>query len=332
MDKALLEEAVARGILSDVQHAEIEKLHLSRSKRQQDERIKTVGSFNEIFVTTGVLIACWAVASIMGIVLYNASLSTAFSLGLNIAVAEYFHRGKRFRLPMVATSILAATTISAYVQDVVAAMSHAGIGQVAGFASVLPVLGVAATRYQLPFLMLPIAIMFTLAVTFSADLMPSALPLQVLLGGCGLSILAFAVRMDLRDPMRIGKASDFAFWSYVVGSPLFVHSLFLSVLLDEKVIFGAFSWALIAIMALLISLAGVLLNRRALILSTMAYVGYVIFNVLNHTPMDMAFTSLITLLIIGIYIFLLGARWAPLRRALFTRLPAWAWLQKLPSV
>ncbi len=332
MDKRALTEAAERGIISDAQRAEIEALAQQAHARTQDERIKTVGSFNEIFVTIGVLLACWAVSQLVGMLLFNATLGSVFALGLNVWVAEHFYRGGRFRLPIIAVSLLAAMTISTYAQETLEAATHQGIGQVAGFAAALPILGLAARRYQLPFLMLPIAIMFTLAVTFSADLVPSALPLQLLLGACGLSILAFAIRMDLRDPARTGKASDFAFWSYMVGSPLFVHSLLLPMLVDERTILGAGSWLLIGALVVAVSFAGVLLNRRALILSTMIYVGYVMISLLRHTPMDAASITLITLLMIGLYIFTLGARWAQLRRALFARLPQWHWLKKLPVV
>jgi hypothetical protein len=332
MDSKLLEEAAARGVIADAQRAELEALQQETNITKQDERIKTVGSFNEIFVTIGVLLACWAVTGLLSVLVSNALLIAAFSLGLNVLVAEHFYRAGRFRLPIITAVLMAALSIGNYTEEMVSTFAHAGIAQVAAYAAALPVLGLAAHRYQLPFLMLPIAAAFTLAVTFSADLVPNALPLQLLLGACGLSILAFAIRMDLRDPMRTAKASDFAFWSYMIGSPLFVHSLFLSVLLDEQVIFGAFSWVLVALMALVVSFAGVLLNRRALILSTMAYVGYVIFSVLRHSPLNMASVSLITLLVIGLYIFTLGSRWAQLRRALFVRLPQWPWLKKLPVV
>lgn len=337
-DPHLLDEALARGVISDAQRAELEAMRTSE-RPGNDERIKSVGSFNEIFVTVGVMLLLNAATGLISMMLGSSAVATGMlSVGLTLVVVEYFHRHKRFRLPVIYGVISAGMGLGAWLRITT-------IGANADFFDVskgwemalLPMLAAlavfiaGAARYRIAFMMLPIGVLFTVTATFAADHAVSETPFKLLLGACGLSLLGVAMHFDLKDPTRTTRMSDFAFWTYIVGSPLFVHSLFLSVLIDANTIIGAGTWLLIAVLAASVSFIGVLMNRRALILSTMIYVGYVLFSALNHIPIGIATVTLVTIMMIGLYIVALGSRWAQARRAIMRRLPAWPWLNRLPT-
>lgn len=340
MDKQqLLEKAISEGIISDEQRAKLEAL-ASHDIGDSEERIKPVGTLNEIFVTVGAVLLTSAVAGLFALMVKSPVISAVIAGLVAWVAAEYFHARKRFRLPVIISSLSiahgfgTAAAIAVGWQDLdifdndtpfILVLVPLVIG--------LVTLGICAWRYVIPFLMLPISIVFTIIVTIAAKQGDNNLSYQLLLGASGLAILVCAVRFDLLDPERTKRFSDFAFWAYVVGSPLFVHSLFLGVLLrdDKDWAMSGLAWLATLVMVLIVSFAGILLNRRALILSTLVYVAFIIFRALAGLSMGSgAAIMLITVLIIGLYVTALGSRWREVRNNIMDKLPPWQWLAKLP--
>lgn len=335
-DRDILDEALARGVITGAQRKELAAI-AAEERTDSEERIKPVGTFNEIFVTIGVFFALNAATGLVGLILHHAGHTAILSAVLAWLTAMYFDRGKRFRLPIVYACISAAIAVGMSVNfdsdgDVQGLFSNAPLGTtIITLTAALAVLAAGAWRFRVPFLMLPIGILFTAIITYAARHADDTISLRLLLGACGLVILATAVRFDLQDPRRITRWSDYAFWSYVVGSPLFVHSLFLSALLesDKEFMIHGPGWLGIAVLAIAVSFAGVLLNRRALIVSTLLYVGFVIFRLLSVLG-STGTMLLVTLLLIGLYVISLGSRWTQARKYVMSRLPSWKWLKQLP--
>jgi hypothetical protein len=339
-NKSLLDSALERGVITPEQRLQLAGL-AEEEKGDSQERLKPIGTFNEIFVTVGVLMLFSATQGLVGLAIPTQLYQLIISAGLAWLVADFFHARKRFRLPIILLSLSAAHSIGfgvgtglmgdyqgLFSKNVPLVVTLSALG------SSLIVLGLFAWRYRVPFLMLPIAILFTVIVTVAAKHGDSNISYQLVLGASGLAILATAVRFDLKDPERLTRWSDFAFWSYVVGSPLFVHSLFLSVILnnDFKVIMNG-GWIFIAVLAAAVSFVGLLLNRRALILSTLAYVAFVIVRILAGlvgTGGGSATIVLITLFIIGLYVVALGSKWTRVRSRIMHKLPQKEWLKRLP--
>lgn len=348
----LLDEALSRGILTNEQRRQLAELD-GEAAHDNEERIKPVGTLNEIFVTFGVMLLSNAIggliAVMLGQVVDNKSLlhlvlAGTLAAGASWAIGLWFHQRKRFRLPIIYCVISAAVSLATvtYVglnggMDQGFFNSDAPLQPVlAGLVVGIAVLAAGAARYRIPFLMLPIAVLFTVAVTYAAKHgEDNEVSWRLLLGGCGLVILAVAIAFDLKDPKRVTRWSDFAFWSYVVGSPLFVHSLFLSVLIQDDMkewLGGPILWMAMAALTLAVTFAGLLLNRRALILSTLIYVSIVIFRIMAGLALGAPGTLLlVTTLIIGIYVTALGSRWTRVRGAFMRGLPpSWVWLKRLP--
>lgn len=342
----LLDEALSRGILTNEQRKQLAELEGAESN-DNDERIKPVGTMNEIFVTFGVMLLTNALGGLVGVFVpdHNHIIAGFLSAGITWFVALWFHHRKRFRLPIIYCVMSAAFMVS---MTILTGLSNGMDDRmfssdtpveitIIALASGLLLLAAGAARFRIPFLMLPIAVLFTIIITYAARHSGSdgETPWRLLLGGCGLAILSLAIFFDLKDPKRVTRWSDFAFWSYVVGSPLFVHSLFLSILIQDSMkgwLDNPFLWMSMAALAIAVTFVGLLLNRRALILSTLIYVSIVIFRILASLALGAPATMLlITTLVIGLYVTALGSRWTRVRASFMKGLPpSWTWLKRLP--
>lgn len=354
-NEQLLNEAVAQGIITDAQRQQMAALAPAMPAEpvepadlatpavpDTEEKIKGVSNLNEIFVTFGVMLLVNAATGLVGIFTQSTLATLITSIVLALSAAEYFFARKRFRLPVlygaVSASIASWSLAYSLVDDAgFTAEMNKLLPQLAAFA----MLAATTARFRVPFLMLPIGILLAVVVTTAAKFGFAETPLRLLLGAVGLTMLGLAVHFDLKDPARVSRWSDFAFWSYAIGSPLFVHSLFLSLLLDNaRTSMDDVSWPLVTLLIVVITGIGLLVNRRALILSTLIYVGIVLFRLLesildgqddNGQGLWWATLFFLTLFLIGGYVVTLGARWAGIRRKVMQRLPAWPWLSRLPA-
>lgn len=340
-NRDLLDTALAQGVISDEQRKQLSSL-IAEEKGDSQERLKPVGTFNEIFVTFGVAMLLSACIGLLKLLILSPAHTCIAAVVVAWAVAVYFDRGGRFRLPISLAVFIAAINLSGALLMMMSGDAKASLfkEQETLAATVVPLFGgltmlaLGAYRFRIPFLMLPIAVLFTIIVTYAAKYTDSSLSYRLLLGVSGLCILATAIQFDLRDPERTQRWSDYAFWSYVVGSPLFVHSLFLSILLEQSSWSKADSiatWLAMIGLTLAVSFVGLLLNRRALILSTLVYVAFILVRIMKGISIDhVPFILCTTLLLIGCYVIALGSRWPQVRSRIMRRLPAYGWLKRLP--
>jgi hypothetical protein len=151
---------------------------------------------------------------------------------------------------------------------------------------------------------------------------------NVLFLACGLLAFALAMRFDLSDRQRVTRRTDIAFWLHLLAAPLIVHPLVLLVFGPEGAREGvAPAVGLLALFALLAVIA-LLVDRRALLVSGLAYAGWALSNLLRGSGIQDA-TVPTTLLALGALVLLLSAGWRPIRRAVLTRAPA-ALANRLP--
>ena len=89
----------------------------------------------------------------------------------------------------------------------------------------------------------------------------------------GVGTFLFAMRWDSSDPARITRRSDVAFWLHLLAAPMIVHPVFsLLGLNDGSASVG--EGVLVIILYVLIALAALAIDRRALLVSALAYVLY----------------------------------------------------------
>ena len=73
----------------------------------------------------------------------------------------------------------------------------------------------------------------------------------------------------------------------------------------------------------MITLIGLAINRRALIVSSLGYCGIAIAFLVKQTELSIGSTLAITLVLLGAAIVLLGVAWHPVRNQLIRILPDW---------
>lgn len=146
---------------------------------------------------------------------------------------------------------------------------------------------------------------------------------------CGLAVFALAMRWDLSDPARRTQRADIAFWLHLLAAPLLAHPLFYWMgVLGEKQISTAGGLGVLAIY-LGFALVALAIDRRALLVSALAYVLIALFTLLKHFG-AVGMTTALTTLLIGSALLGLSAFWAPLRRRVLHLVPT-RWADSLPA-
>lgn len=352
MDRDDIEAAVTAGVIPQAQAdalqafiAERRRAPLAESGRE-DESFRFMTGFNDFFFAIGILLLGF------GVGLFSASGQMPAWVSLIPAaliwgLSELLVRRLRLVLPGILLSIFFIVFVYRAVPiDLLPIMDakvprfpltnpiyHAlfGITGVPLVTIVKALVGAAAAglyywRFRLPFALLPIGaslVALTLAlVEYAFGPLPSLVDALVMLS-CGLATFALAMRYDMSDRARVTRRSDCAFWLHLLAAPLIVHSL-ISLIGSNFLQFN--NTVAVAIMLIVAALAviAIVIDRRALLVSALIYVGLVIAYAIGGaglwqgTPrgMDRGLVFFATLTILGAFVITLGVGWAPLRRLL----------------
>jgi hypothetical protein len=208
-------------------------------------------------------------------------------------------------------------------------------------------------RFRLPFALLVIAaslVLLGIAVGLlfvSTVLGPAAFPrtlvFSLILLTCGLAVFAVAMYYDLSDRTRSTRLADCAFWLHLLAAPLIVHSLIRLVLPAPGATrtgltpFGltmtTTSAVTIFVIVALLTVVAVVIDRRALLVSALIYlgvaIGYALTSAIRAGTGNDTSVFFATLLILGAMVLILGAGWQPLRRV-FLRLVPTVFVNRLP--
>lgn len=334
-----IDQAVAKGIITPGQALELKAEASKKDPGALEEPFTFVDNFGAVFVVVGLVIlqgAPWLLSVALGgwggVVVYLVFALVYWTL------AEGFVRGKR-RLPATASTLL-------FVYNGAEAMQRASAQVVAGssdltryvaddvgyiaFAAVL--LAAALLRFRLPLLVLALA----LSVVALAMALLQA-PTLWIMGGCGVTAILIGIALDLKDPTRTGPWHEWAMWLFVVGSPLAVHPLFVTVIRDRiegggvsSLFDGDGTIALVIGLAFAVSFIGLLLDRRSLVTSSLIYLACGFAYLLFRTVGDPVSMLGIVPLAIGAYVIILGVAWKPIRSAVLNALPGQEILRHLP--
>jgi hypothetical protein len=140
-------------------------------------------------------------------------------------------------------------------------------------------------------------------------------------------VFVFAMWWDMSDRTRVTRRSDVAFWLHLIAAPMIAHSVFwlLGVTHGEP---GAGKALVVIGLYLLFGLLALAVDRRALLVSGLAYVLYALsglFEQFGAVGLNMALTAFV----IGSALLILSAFWHSARRLVVLQLPA-AWQLRLP--
>jgi len=143
----------------------------------------------------------------------------------------------------------------------------------------------------------------------------------------GIGVFLFAMWWDSSDPARQTRRSDVAFWLHLLAAPLIVHPVFALLGLTEGQVTPAEA-VIVLLLYLGIGFTALAIDRRALLVSALAYVLYALSSLFReYGAVELSFA--LTALVIGSALLLLSAFWHTARRSVVGTLPA-ALRTKLP--
>lgn len=347
-DRREIRAASEEGVLTPEQARAFESFLQQRSDPDRglgSESLRFLTNFNDIFLSIGIAILVFGVAVTAAFAFDNAYSGRWDFIRVVLPVlivswglAEYFAGRRRLLLPsMVLTLAICASAFSVCAALFSPAGPETDIGSFEearnAFATVIYAgfLGSAAAalachlRFNLPFALAPLAL--SLAGLLYTAVAQAGQGDQTLGGFAALLIgfatLAAAVWFDMKDPLRASLSSDKAFWLHLAAAPQIIFGVRGLVLGSGFAPAGlADAMAMMGVLTLF-ALLSVALNRRALIVSGLVTFATAIITVLNSVSGgDAGQTLMLSALLIGGSIVLLGAGWRSARRALLHFVPA----------
>jgi|GEM_PF-1139288 len=314
-----------------------------------EENLRFFRSFSDIFITIGVILVMFAASISIGKLGFGEGnpWGALITAAIFYAMSEYFGRVRRANLPTLVLSIGYAlslmTALSAMFGEGLLDMQigNGGLSGKAVLSAALFLAGVALYywRIRLPFCFVILAwgiIAFIMTVLLSLGLYQHPRLIPPVWTALGIATVSVALLYDIRDPDRIRRYSDNAFWLHSVASPVLVSGLVacgialvapqVQTLEDIELLGKTFEnytpWIFLVVGVSI--LFGLAINRRVFVISTLIYaVGTMVFLVSRFDLFDGQTTFAIGLAIVGSMVIFLGVGWHPARRALLKLLPRW---------
>jgi hypothetical protein len=362
-----LEAAVAEGVLTQAHVDALRTFVGSRrvsAERVDDERFRFMRGFNDFFFAVGIVLFGAGIVFFAG----TDPIKNILAAGLIWALAEFLVRRMRLVLPGILLVSLFSFFVFRLTQANWATLSHftgLPLRLAPGFptrpnpmidtfepiAIALKALAAAlgATlfylRFRLPFALLVIAgcLVLFVSMLFGPVLFPNTSAYSLILLVCGLGVFTVAMHYDLSDRTRTTRLADCAFWLHLLAAPLIVHSLIRLLLpASDRAVASAGPFGLtmsatsavtIFVIVALLTIVAILIDRRALLVSALIYlgvaIGYALTSAIRAGTDDNVSVFFATLVILGATVLILGAGWQPLRRVLLRLVPS-AFVNRLP--
>ncbi len=332
LTRADLDEAVRNGIITEQQSAQLQSLPEQRRKArhahaQGDERFVFMKNFNEFFIALGVvLLGVGLMAAASALPLLGAFFPVVF-IAVMWALAEFLTRKLKLTLPSIVLAIFIVTTLAFLLKDSLSDSNSLLLASVSAAVSAL----LFYLRFRLPFALLLLAAgcvasLFALATAFVG--VPSQSLTYAIFLIAGLATLAAAQWHDMSDRERITRRADCGFWLTLIAAPLIVHPIagLISSGQDTSVESNILTIAVVVLFALI----ALIIDRRAFLVSSLAYLGGAMVYAFTHLGGEQN-ALWITLLLMGASVILLGVGWHRARRAVMQLVPD-ALAQHLPVV
>lgn len=322
-----LEAAVAKGVLErSAADGLAEFLIQSRNAAANDadeERLRLITGFNDIFVTIGIALFLGALYYLIGYGLSGSLGVAAASWGL----AEVFTKRKRMALPSIVlliTFVLSSAFSGWHVFAPDIETSNFYDGKLHGLSFGLAAVAASTLhwfRFHVPITVAAfaaglVAIATTLVTSVNETLI-SNYPVAVFTP-FGIAVFLAAMKFDMSDRNRLTQRTDIAFWLHLLAAPLIVHSIVYPLMSESAMSTGA-AISILALFAVL-SLVALAIDRRALLVSSLLYLGYASSQILTWSGVASENLGL-SVLIVGGTVLVLSVAWQPMRRLVLTMMP-----------
>jgi hypothetical protein len=348
-----LDDAVAAGVIT-AEAADALRAHIGRQRTTSipdEEQFRLITGFNDIFVSIAAAILLFAVGWIgqsigQGTGLFvsdHGEVGPSFLAPLAIGatawgLALFFTARRRMALPSILLLLafvggVLATSAFALVEVIGADRFNNDsqlLAATVGGVSAAIAAGAAWLhwrRFHVPITVaagaaaiagLFLAIIVAIVQPGDSESAKNLILGFVLLLGIGMFL--FAMWWDSSDRARITRRSDVAFWLHLLAAPMIAHPIFaLLGLTNGSVSTG--EGLLVVGLYVLFGLTALAVDRRALLVSALAYVLYALtelFKRFGAVELNIALTALV----IGSALLLLSAYWHQARRLVVRRLPS----------
>ncbi|MEX0971427.1 MAG: hypothetical protein WD046_13380 [Paracoccaceae bacterium] len=343
-----LRAAVAADIITEEQATRLRvlvenRIGFRKFMQKEDEPFEFFSGFAEIFITVGLSILF---TGILGLLMISGEIAFVafFGAGLAFALAFYFTLKRRMNLPSMWLATVFATGIGIFLgvllfdplridETMLLVVSLLGFGAMLVWYRV----------FHLPFTMF-LAGLYGIAVTYAlASLIePSAFGIARSwyqnpfdLNNASIfsyatlvfGLVAFAVGMwfDTQDPYRIGRKSAAGFWLHLIAAPALVNTIALSLYNMG----GTAGYLLTALALALISLLALVVDRRSFLTAGILYMAALLISAFGSTSNE-GWAIVLTLLVLGVFITVLGTWWGAIRAAIMRALPVFPLKNRLP--
>lgn len=317
-----LYQAVKAGIFEE---SAVEQFrdHVSREANTQlvdEENFRLISGFNDIFVSVSAFIFIISVAWLSG----QASPVLGFFVAAlsSWLLSVFFVKKKRLALPAILLLIaFVGSTVACLVILLGGLELEKELSVVIGSGA-----GAVAAWFHWRKFHVPITVAAGMASLIAcliawvshSDALRDMI--NVFICGCGVLTFAVAMRWDSQDTLRKTRQSDVAFWLHLLSAPLIVHPIFsaLDILKGENN--SLFSIAIVIAMYVFLAAVSIVVDRRALMVSSLVYVLYAfreLFNAYGVVTSGLAYSGVF----IGAILLLLSAFWHRSRAMLLQRVP-----------
>ena len=349
-----LDDAVASGVITaDAAAALRAQIERQRTTSIPDEeQFRLITGFNDIFVSIAAAILLFAVGWIgqsigqaSGLVISDhGELGPSFLAPLAIAatswgLALFFTGRRRMALPSILLLLafvggVLATIAFALVQIIGPDSFNNNHNQAlaATVGGVSAAIAAAAAwlhwrRFHVPITVAAgaaaVAGIFLAIVVAIVQPVDSQSAKNLVLGFVlllGIGMFLFAMWWDSSDRARLTRRSDVAFWLHLLAAPMIAHPIFALLGLTNGTV-STVEGLLVVGLYIVFGLTALAVDRRALLVSALAYVLYALtelFKQFGAVELNIALTALV----IGSALLLLSAYWHQARRLIVTRLPS----------
>ncbi len=336
-----LRAAVGAGTITEAQATSLLTLARNREavragRAPQDEPFELFRGFNEVFIVVGLGILFAGFVGMSEAIslstpnpdapwnqVYNqtsVALLALSGLALTVLLTRYF----TLRRHMIAPSI-ALTLTMAYFSGRVGFAADVHLGHEFLWGPIAATVGIALfwAWARVPFALMVGVLFFAAscyaiaATTSGVD--PDFESFFLLSGqgifpfitlGVGALCLIAALRFDLKDRYRVTRNAANAFWLHVAAAPMLVNPIAATLFNLESGLTNAILLVFVIVMALF----AITIDRRSFLLSGIGYLIALIATELNQG-------WAIAVLLLGVLLITLGAKWEAIRCGLLERLP-----------
>jgi len=344
-----IEHAVATGAITPAAAAALRQsvAEARATPLVDEESFRLITGFNDIFVTIAAALLLVAVGWIgfslvgpkgdvsgpeaMGAIGHGVALGGLLVAAVSWALAEYFTRRRRMALPSIVLlgAFVAAAGACVFGLGMPMIPPDNGERVASGIISVAGLVAAGAAylhwrRFHVPITIA--ALTGALVATLSTALMWSMPSMRdndhvlwVILAA-GIATFAFAMWWDMSDRLRQTRRSDVAFWLHLAAAPMIAHPVFHLLGVMDNAITPA-SGLIVIGLYILFGLVALAVDRRALLVSSLAYVLVALAELFRQAG-AVSLNIALTALVIGSALLMLSAFWHSMRRMVVSGLPA----------